>query len=76
VTVCQLELREPPKLLKYPGYGNYAARMSRRSVSEFTPRISDNDFEVEVATFTDGGATAVTGCFVTDPQLGEIADVA
>jgi len=76
VTARRLEKRSAIATpLNYRGNNN-KARPSRDLATEFTPRNCTDDFKAEVVTFTDGGATAVTGCFVTDPQLGEIADVA
>ena len=82
LTEAVLDLQEIPKvqliaaLLKYCGYNNYAARMSRYSAPDSTSRNSDNDFEAVVASFRDATSTVMTGRIVTEPQLGEAADVA
>jgi hypothetical protein len=84
LTEAVLELHEIPKrqliaaLLKYCGYNNYAARLSRRSPTESALRDSDNgnDFEAVVASFRDTTPTVMPGRIVTEPRLGEAADVA
>ena len=88
LTEAVLELHEIPKrqliaaLLKYCGYNNYAARLSCRSPIEFTLHDNDSDsdngngFEAVVVGFRDTTTTVMTGTTVTDPQLGEPADVA
>jgi hypothetical protein len=82
LTEAVLASREIPNrqligaLLKYCGYNDYVARMSRHVASGSTPRNSEGDFEGMVASFRDATATAITGRVPAEPQLGEAADVA